>query len=719
MALALLVLCTLNSRLSTAQAQGTAFTYSGQLDSSGAPAPNGLYDFQFVLSNAPSGGNQVGSTVTRLAVPVTNGLFTTNIDFGAGMFTGPSYWLAISVRSNGVPPYTQLNPPQELSPTPYSIFATTAGNVSGTVSAAQISGAVPNADLSGTYGSAVTLNNVNNSFNGAFTGNGGGLTNILLSADQLTTAPGGNLFVGLSGNSATAALGAENNTAVGVFALEENTTGSDNTATGLEALGGNSTGSDNMADGYYALRYNTTGSDNTAVGNFALNANSAGNDNTGVGSGALGNLGENTGYSPFNPPPYTSGSNNIALGYNAGSAYTANESSNIDIGSPGVQNDNNIIRIGSNQTTAYIAGVITGNGGGLTNLNVNASQLTSIGNTNVGAYGNCFVGPAAGNSTTTGNQSTALGVFALGYDTSGTENTAIGNGALYVNTTGSHNTAVGVYALPQNQSGSYNTAVGEESLYQNTNGNNNTSVGYFTLNFNKSGSNNVANGNSAMNNNVSGSDNTAVGGDALEFDSTGSFNTAVGYTALWKLGYAGTTSGTNNIALGYQAGYNFTGTESSNIDIGNPGIAGENNTIRIGASQAATYLAGTVYANGIALTSDRNAKENFTALDAKKVLAKVISLPVSEWNYKINFASIRHIGPMAQDFHAAFGLDGEDDKHIAVVDEGGVALAAIQGLNQKVEERNARIQALEKQNDSLTARLNELEATVKQLVAQK
>jgi hypothetical protein len=56
---------------------------------------------------------------------------------------------------------------------------------------------------------------------------------------------------------------------------------------------------------------------------------------------------------------------------------------------------------------------------------------------------------------------------------------------------------------------------------------------------------------------------------------------------------------------------------------------------------------------------------------------------------------------MAQDFHAAFGLNGADDKHISVVDEGGVALAAIQGLNQKLDEKAAEIQTLKQQNDSL------------------
>jgi hypothetical protein len=67
---------------------------------------------------------------------------------------------------------------------------------------------------------------------------------------------------------------------------------------------------------------------------------------------------------------------------------------------------------------------------------------------------------------------------------------------------------------------------------------------------------------------------------------------------------------------------------------------------------------------------------------------------------------------MAQDFHAAFGLNGSDDKHISTVDEGGVALAAIQGLNQKLAEKDAQIQNLEK-------KLDDLQAMVKQLAEQK
>ena len=103
---------------------------------------------------------------------------------------------------------------------------------------------------------------------------------------------------------------------------------------------------------------------------------------------------------------------------------------------------------------------------------------------------------------------------------------------------------------------------------------------------------------------------------------------------------------------------------------------------------------GTVTANGVLLTSDRNAKENFTAINAQTVLAKVSALPITEWNYKTDSKGVQHLGPMAQDFQAAFGLDGADDKHISVIDEGGVALAAIQGLNQKLDEKGAEIQDL-------------------------
>jgi hypothetical protein len=133
------------------------------------------------------------------------------------------------------------------------------------------------------------------------------------------------------------------------------------------------------------------------------------------------------------------------------------------------------------------------------------------------------------------------------------------------------------------------------------------------------------------------------------------------------------------------------------------------------SSAFVAYIAndGTIYSKGVALTSDRNAKENFTPLDARMVLARVAALPVTEWNYKDDAADKKHIGPVAQDFQAAFGLDGADDKHISVVDESGVALAAIQGLNQKLDEKDAQIADLKTRLEKLEQLMTEKPGSAK------
>jgi hypothetical protein len=116
-------------------------------------------------------------------------------------------------------------------------------------------------------------------------------------------------------------------------------------------------------------------------------------------------------------------------------------------------------------------------------------------------------------------------------------------------------------------------------------------------------------------------------------------------------------------------------------------------------------------------SSDRNVKQDFADVSSRAILDKVAHLPIQTWAYT-NDPAVKHLGPVAQDFYAAFNI-GPDDKHIAVVDEGGVALAAIQGLNQKLEETRMENATLKQQNDLLAERLNELEATVKQLAATK
>lgn len=102
---------------------------------------------------------------------------------------------------------------------------------------------------------------------------------------------------------------------------------------------------------------------------------------------------------------------------------------------------------------------------------------------------------------------------------------------------------------------------------------------------------------------------------------------------------------------------------------------------------------GTVNVRGTLSTgSDRDQKENFKTVDSQHVLSKVLALPITRWNYKDD-PKANHIGPVAQDFRAAFGL-GSDDKSIATVDADGVALAAIQGLNNKLEDQVAELRAL-------------------------
>ena len=106
--------------------------------------------------------------------------------------------------------------------------------------------------------------------------------------------------------------------------------------------------------------------------------------------------------------------------------------------------------------------------------------------------------------------------------------------------------------------------------------------------------------------------------------------------------------------------------------------------------------------------SDRNAKANFSAVDGQDLLARLAAIPVSTWNYKAQPDEVRHMGPMAQDFRAAFGL-GEDDTHISTVDSEGVALAAIQALYQTVTELKRDLGDKDQQITELRARLARME----------
>lgn len=190
--------------------------------------------------------------------------------------------------------------------------------------------------------------------------------------------------------------------------------------------------------------------------------------------------------------------------------------------------------------------------------------------------------------------------------------------------------------------------------------------------------------------------------------SGGSENTASGVCATVPGGINNLASGVSSLAAG-----NAAQATNSDSFVWSDGSATTSSTTNdqfmVRASGGVVIYTSSGLTAGVSLPtgggcwaslSDRNAKTHFSPVAAQAVLAKVAALPIEKWSYKTE-QGVQHIGPMAQDFYAAFGV-GEDGQHITEVDESGVALAAIQGLNKKLEEKDAKINELER-------RLNELE----------
>jgi hypothetical protein len=128
-------LCSLFTAINPAFAQGTAFTYQGFLNDGGSPA-NGSYDLTFAAYDAPISGTLLGGIVTSAAVAIKNGVFSTTVDFGGGVFTGENLWLEIAVSPHGAGTFTAVAPRQTFMPTPYTIYAGTAGTANTVASSA-------------------------------------------------------------------------------------------------------------------------------------------------------------------------------------------------------------------------------------------------------------------------------------------------------------------------------------------------------------------------------------------------------------------------------------------------------------------------------------------------------------------------------------------------------------------------------------------------------
>ena len=307
-----------------------------------------------------------------------------------------------------------------------------------------------------------------------------------------------------------------------------------------------------------------------------------------------------------------------------------------------------------------------------------------------------------------GNRNTATGAYAL-YSNSGLSkgsygswNTATGYDALYSNTDGYYNMANGSYALYSNTTAYNNTANGSYALYSNTTANNNTADGSGALRSNTTGYQNTATGVSALGSNVTGNRNVAEGVSALWTNKFGDFNTAVGFQALYQ------NSGSNNVALGFNAGTNLT-TGSGNVCIGYSvlGVAGESNTTRISNIYYSVASGRPVYINSDGkigtLVSSRRFKEQIKPMD--KASEAILALKPVSFQYR------KEIEPNGG---IMFGLIAED------VEKADPDLVT---RNDKGEPETVRYEAVNamllneflkehRKVDDLTATVNELKTAV-------
>lgn len=787
----------------TARAQGTAFTYQGRLDASGASA-NGNYDFRFRLAADPLANNYVGSPYATNAVPVAGGLFTVTVDFGAGIFGGSNYWLEVDLKTNGAAGYTVLSPLQAVTPSPYAVFANTASNLSGLLPAAQINGTVSSGNIAGVYGNAVALNNAANSFTGAFNGNGANVSNV--NATALSGLSASN-FWQLGGNSVASRqfIGSTNPQPVEIWAggaramrFEPNADNAPN------LIGGSS--NNYVANGVVgatiggggATNYSGTQYSNSVAGDFGTVSgglqNFAGGQYSFVGGGLLnssdiGIIGttvgggvQNTNSAEF--ATVGGGSLNIATvsGWAATVSGGYQNTANGTYGTIG-GGLNNYVGGGCATVSGGMSNVASGNYSFAAGYYARAftqgafvwadSQGSAFNSTNNDTFnvrvqgGAHFVTSGAGMTidgfpVLTGSGSTTL------FNTNGAPDVILGSPLNYA--------ANGVIGATVGGGGATNVQGGPPYRYTNgVTGNFGTVSGGAqnvagTFSFVGGGYGNSASGYSATvsgggNSTASGSYSTVPGGAGNI--ASGDFSFAVGSRAqaanqgafVWadsqgttfsstandqflvraqggvginnsnpngaSLFVAGNRSGGFANATSWLVNSNASTTTAPALRVlsGNPNATNVDGALSVSISGqgliaefgnnsawvAAITNDGTIYSKGLALTSDRNAKENFAPLDAKTVLSKVVAMPVTEWNYRDDAADKKHIGPVAQDFEAAFGLNGGDDRHISVVDESGVALAAIQGLNQKVNELSAALKQRDAENAELKTRLARLE----------
>ena len=752
-------------------ALGTAFTYQGQLRSGGSPV-NGNCDFQFSLWDAVSGGTQIGATQSKVNMSVSEGFFTIpDLDFGS-VFSGDARWLQIAVRCPaGSGGYTDLSPRQALTAAPYALYSKVAP-WSGLIGIP--AGFADGVDNDNTYtaGTGLTLAGTQFSLNTVFTdsrywqlagnslsaeGNLGILNNYALNflvnsqralrLEPNTSSP--NLIGGYSGNNANPGVyGAVIGGGGAAGGVNRVTDDYGTVGGGLNNRAGDSAGT--TSDQIYATiggGYGNVAHAGAAIGGGQLNIASGlfaaiggGVENTAVYTGttvsggwsnaashdyaAVGGGAHNTASGPAST--VSGGWANLASGESAsvgGGDYNVAAAAYATIAGGGPLDPTDPTNTNNRVTDDY--GTI--GGGGQNRAGNGDSDTTNVRYATVGGGAfNTARGPAAtiggGAFNTVSGESATIGggdynLAAAPYATvgGGWGNKAIGKLATIGG--GDYNLAAAAYTTI--------AGGGPRDPNDITNTNNRVTDDYSTIGGgggNRAGSDDgdttdarYATVGGGINNTAS-SQAATVGG--------GWNNTASGNAATVPGGASNVASGAYSFAAGAQAQATHDGSFVwSSTD---PTSSWGDNTFTVRAHGGARFYSATGTGTGVQLASgggswsnlsDRAAKENFAPVDGRDLLNRLAAVPIQTWNYKSQDASIRHIGPVAQDFYTAFGV-GEDDTHITTVDADGVALAGIQELYELSQEQAARIVQLEQENADMRSRLDDLETRLAALEGQ-
>jgi hypothetical protein len=437
---------------------GTAFTYQGRLIDNNKTA-DGLYDFQFKLFDANSGGNKLGQDVNNSEVDVIDGYFTAELDFG-GVFDGNNRWLDIGIRPGELEDpcvYTLLTPRQKVTPTPYALYAKTAG-----------SGGAGGDSLWQVNGTSIYYNNGNVGI-----GTTGPAAKLEVNGDISTAS---NYKIG--GSTVLSAPGTQN-TLVGLAAGAVNT-GSGNTFTGYQAGNHNTSGSNNMFSGGQAGIGNTTGYQNTFLGTTAGYFNTTGNHNTfsGCQAGSYNHTGNYNVFIGSQAGFYETGSNKLYIANDLADSnvliYGDFSTGRIGLGTKTLDaklnvysSDSNTISATSSQSTGravYGKNNSSGNYGYLGSSSYGVYGTNSTSN-NYGYLGGGLCGVYGSSTSSSGygvyGSSTSSGSY--GYGVYGTTTTSSGSG-VYGTTTGSSGYGVYGYATGANGIGVYGRAPNDNGI---------------------------------------------------------------------------------------------------------------------------------------------------------------------------------------------------------------------------------------------------------------